>query len=169
MDSRTVEQLTGGPRQGRYDRALQLCALVLRHGRVGFDGDTTAGASILFSMPQVWENFVLAWVRRAHPDMDVTAQYSFPLLNGRSSPQVKPDVVVRDAAGRPCSIFDAKYKAPPATPQASDVYQMVTYCELLGLDEATLVYPGDGERSTVSIGDRRIHIVQLDVRRMLRE
>ncbi len=41
----------------------------------------------------------------------------------------------------PVALYDAKYKGIDKAPSSADVYQMVTYCERLGLDSATLAYP----------------------------
>src|SRR4051794_14458292 len=104
-------------------------------------------------MPLVWQDFVLAWVRMRHGGQEVHAQYAFPLFNNRATPTVAADVIVFSS---PKVLYDAKYKPVGATLSADDVYQMVTYCERLGLPEATLVYPGTGNTTTACIGDRRI-------------
>jgi hypothetical protein len=56
------------------------------------------------------------------------------------------------------SIYDAKYKRLEGAPSRGDVYQMVTYCERLGLAEATLVLPGAAGRRSVRVGNRSIHV-----------
>lgn len=160
VSARQVEQLIGEQRQARYNTALRLCAIVLRGGTIASSGEGITGASVLFSMPQVWEDFVLTWARKRHAGYDVQAQYSFPLFNDRSAPTVAADVLVMST---PKVLYDAKYKLAGATPSADDAYQMVTYCERLGLDEATLVHPGSVNATTVRVGDRHIHTLQLSV------
>ena len=155
-----VERLIGEHRQRRYDPALRLSALVLAGGRVASSGAGISGASVLFSMPKVWEAFVLAWVRYNNPDKPVTS-HTFSLLDDRSDPKSIADVVVFEN-GQPAVLFDAKYKQPGQVPTTDDIYQMVTYCDRLGLTQAHLVHPGSGEPSTVRIGGRRITTIRLD-------
>jgi hypothetical protein len=85
----------------------------------------------------------------------------------RPSPTVRADVVVLDERGKPVELYDAKYdakyKVTGETPSADDIYQLVTYCERLGLREATLVRPGAGEPTEISIGGCLIRAVRLCV------
>ena len=108
--ARAVEQLIGHHRQIRYDPALRLASIVLRGSTVAAAGDGLVGTSVLFSMPDVWQDFVVAWVRRCFPGSDVRAPYAFPLLNGRNTPVAAADVVVLDNLGSPSALYDAKYK-----------------------------------------------------------
>lgn len=166
MSPAVIEQLIGQPRQGRYRAALRLSALVLCGSTVASAGEQVTGASVLFAMPKVWEDFVLAWVAQTHPGRRICRQYRFPLIDGRPSPVASADVVVLDDRNDPAELYDAKYKAAGPTPSANDIYQMVTYCERLGLDEATLVHPGSARRTEVSVGDRRIHTLLLNAAAM---
>jgi len=59
------------------------------------------------------------------------------------------------------ALYDAKHKWPADGPSASHVYQMATYCELLGLPEATLVYPAFQETREYRVGNRVIRTVGL--------
>jgi 5-methylcytosine-specific restriction enzyme subunit McrC len=163
MSAQAVEKLIGAHRQIRYDPALRLAAIVFRGSTIAAAGAGLVGTSVLFSMPDVWEDFVLAWVRLCHHYNDVHAQYTFPLLNGRSTPVAAADVVVLNNLDNPSVLYDAKYKAAGAVPSADDIYQMVTYCERLGLSEAILVHPGRGEPTAISLGQRRIRTVQLNL------
>lgn len=114
MSARAVEQLIGEQRQARYDGALRLCAAILRGSTIASSGGGITGASVLFSMPQVWEDFVLAWARQRHVGYHVQGQYSFPLFNRRASPTIAADVLVD---GSPKVLYDAKYKPSGTTPQ----------------------------------------------------
>lgn len=163
VSPRSVELLLGHRRQARYDGVLRLCALVLGGGTIAASGDQVSGASVLFPMTRVWEDFVGAWVRHGHPGARTVNQYGFPLVSGQSTLTVSADVVVLDRADAPVELFDAKYKAVSEMPSAGDIYQMVTYCERLRLDRATLVYPGIGEPTEVSVGNCRIRTVRLSL------
>jgi 5-methylcytosine-specific restriction endonuclease McrBC regulatory subunit McrC len=108
-------------------------------------------------MPKVWEAYVAEWVRRVWPDHSVEHGYDFPLSNRGPQLRAQADVVVwRDR--KVVTLYDAKYKRAGPTPDRADIYQMVTYCERLGLDEATLVYPGQFEPRHVEVGERTIHM-----------
>jgi hypothetical protein len=64
--------------------------------------------------------------------------------------------------GRPRRPYHPRaYKSPGEGPSASDVYQMVTYCERLGLRDATLVYPAFQETREYRVGERTVRAVGL--------
>jgi hypothetical protein len=153
ISARQVEELIGEQRQARYDAALRLCAITLSGTTLASTGEGLTGASVLFSMTRVWEDFVVAWVRRQHADHEVLPKHSFPLFSDRATPEITADVLVMSS---PPVLYDAKYKPAGNTPSADDVFQMVTYCERLGLNEATLVHPGFGPNTQVNVGGRTI-------------
>lgn len=143
-----------------YKDVLPLAALILAGSSVIPRGQGLAGASILFHMPKVWENCVERWAReRWGPDYRVETQHYFDLSAGGEMTSAA-DVVVwhgRDLV----ALYDAKYKAPGTAPAVADVYQLVTYCDRLGLPEATLVYPGDVENREFRVGTRVVHMMGL--------
>ena len=160
MSTSQVEGLIGEHRQARYDPALKLSALVLAGRRVASSGAGISGASVLFSLAKVWEAFVLAWARYNNPGLRVEA-HGFDLLDDRPDPRAQADVVVfKD--NQPTVLYDAKYKKSGPVPATNDIYQMVTYCERLGLSKANLVYPGAGKSSTARMGARTITTIRLD-------
>jgi predicted component of viral defense system (DUF524 family) len=84
-------------------------------------------------------------------------------LAEREHPTIRGAVdVVLIRRGRVSALFDAKYKIFDGTPGASDVFQMIAYMECLGLDNATLVYPGSRPRRTVVVGRRRVHAIGIE-------
>jgi len=60
---------------------------------------------------------------------------------------VAADAVVMST---PPALYDAKYKPAGPTPSADDVYQMITYCERLDTDEATLSLDRGCRLSTIA-------------------
>lgn len=138
----------------RYRNALILSEAILRSQDLIPVGSGAPGASILFFMPDVWEKYVARWVSEtANPGDLVEAPYSFRLTKeGRTA---EADVVVK-SSGRIRQIFDAKYKSPERAPGSQDIYQMVTYCEALGLTEATLVYPGEVAGRSVTVKGKTV-------------
>jgi 5-methylcytosine-specific restriction endonuclease McrBC regulatory subunit McrC len=143
-----------------YREALALAGLILSGQSLAPQGQAHAGGSIVFSMPKVWENYVAQCVREAWPDVfEVISSFPFDLTPAGGLP-AEADVVVRHR-GELVALYDAKYKWLDKAPARGDVYQMVTYCEHLGLGEATLVYPGDPGVRSIEVGNRRVYVVGL--------
>ncbi len=142
-----------------YRGALGLAEVILRSLTLAPRGEDVSGASILFYMPKVWENCVRSWVERAWPSYRVEGGYPFD-LTAAGELKSYADVLVMDGA-RLVALYDAKYKSPGEGPSASDVYQMVTYCERLGLRGATLVYPAFQETREYRVGERIVRAVGL--------
>lgn len=154
----------------RYQPALYLADLLLagdsfeqRYGSLHISG-------FVFDMWKIYEDFVCVALKEA-----------LRAYGGRSSLQhhlyfddnrqidMKPDFYWTDAAGRRV-VVDAKYKAekPTGFPNA-DLYQMLAYCTVLGIDEGHLVYAeGNADRTshtTVGSGVRiRCHTLDLSCR-----
>jgi 5-methylcytosine-specific restriction endonuclease McrBC regulatory subunit McrC len=144
----------------RYADSLALAEIVLRSQSLGLRLGSSAGASVVFSMPKVWEDYVAQQVRAAWPDhLTVRNPLAFDLSLGGGL-RAEADVVVMSGE-HVVALYDAKYKWLDKAPSRDDVYQMVTYCERLGLSEATLVYPGAATRHEVRVGNRRIMAVGL--------
>jgi McrBC 5-methylcytosine restriction system component len=64
-------------------------------------------------------------------------------------------------SGQLIALYDAKYKWPDSTPSRADLYQMITYCDRLGLREATLIYPVATPTRTVGVGNKVITVLGL--------
>jgi 5-methylcytosine-specific restriction enzyme subunit McrC len=132
----------------RYHTALRLAELVIRATSVeeGTGGVTVNG--FLLDMPTLFEDFVTVALREAL----VTA------YGGRVDDQdphqfdeagqvmLRPDIVWK-LRGTALAVVDAKYKAEkPAGYPNADLYQLLAYCTVLGLDQGHLVYAkGSGE------------------------
>jgi 5-methylcytosine-specific restriction endonuclease McrBC regulatory subunit McrC len=149
----------------RYRDGLGLAEIILRGQSLAPEGDTFAGASVLFNMSKVWESCVARWAEIEWPEFDVVDQHSFGVTSDGSL-RASADVTVWDS-GKLIALYDAKYKWPGVTPTMGDVYQMTTYCTRLGIDEATLVYPARATKKSFVVGDITIHTVGLDVRKLL--
>jgi 5-methylcytosine-specific restriction enzyme subunit McrC len=183
--------LIAGPRptwtrtrlNARYEPALVVAEMIL-DGR-SFDlrsGDMVV-SGFLLNMAQVFENFVCAALNRALNRLPATRsgraslQYRTHLDAERAVP-IRPDFVwleARDATapeeraaprGRPrrspVIVADAKYKAekPSGFPQA-DLYQMLAYCTVLGLDVGHLVYAkGEEAAGAVDIAGSPVRVVR---------
>lgn len=146
----------------RYEQAIGLAELILTSRAISPRETDLSGASILFNMPKVWEDYVARWVASAWGDgYRVEPLYRFDLTaDGALSSEA--DVIVWDG-DELVALYDAKYKFLNQTPAMGDVYQMVTYCIRLGLDEATLVYPGNGEERSFRVENVTVRMKGLPV------
>jgi len=126
----------------RYHTALRVAELVLRATSVeeGTGGVIVNG--FLLDMPKLFEDFVTVALREA-----LVATYG-----GRVDDQdphrfdeagqvlLRPDIVWK-IRGTALAVVDAKYKAEkPAGYPNADLYQLLAYCTVLGLDRGHLVY-----------------------------
>jgi len=150
----------------RYRTALSLAEVILRAQDLVPKGSGISGASILFFMPKIWEGYVARWVASMRSEEMIEAPYPFRLT--KQGLHAEADVVAM-VGSQIVALFDAKYKAPEAGPSRQDIYQMIAYCESLGLAEATLVYPGYVPIKTVNIRDKAVHVrgLRLDLSEVL--
>ena len=153
----------------RYHTALRVAELVLRATSVeeGTGGVIVNG--FLLDMPKLFEDFVTVALREAL----VTA------YGGRVDDQdphrfdeagqvlLRPDIVWK-LRGTPLAVVDAKYKAEkPAGYPNADLYQLLAYCTVLGLDRGHLVYAKGSENPAHHVVRRSgieilCHAVDLD-------
>jgi 5-methylcytosine-specific restriction enzyme subunit McrC len=119
-----------------------LCSLFLKELSISESvGDIPFNGFVL-DMNVLFERFVQsAFVKIATgPNVAVNEQCKRPLANEREWPYVKPDLTF-EMRGLPRGIADAKYKRDCATPENSDLYQVISYCVALGCNSAFLIYP----------------------------
>jgi 5-methylcytosine-specific restriction enzyme subunit McrC len=153
----------------RYHTALRLAELVIRATSVeqGTSGVTVNG--FLLDMPKLFEDFVTVGLREA-----LVAAYG-----GRVEDQdphyfdeagqvlLLPDIVWK-LRGAALAVVDAKYKAEkPAGYPNADLYQLLAYCTVLGLDRGHLVYAKGSEEPAYHVVRRSgikiiCHAVDLD-------
>jgi 5-methylcytosine-specific restriction endonuclease McrBC regulatory subunit McrC len=146
----------------RYREALGLVELILRSQSLVPEGAARRGVSVLFNMPKVWEGYVTRWAAELWgPDHRIEAPFGFD-LTADGSLRSEADVTVWDG-DRLVAIYDAKYKWPGDKPSMGDVYQMVTYCARLRLDEATLVYPAPAKTTQILVEGVTIRTIGLRV------
>lgn len=139
----------------RYRHALLLAEVILRSRDLVPTAEGLSGVSFLFFMPKIWERYVARWVAETSRNETAEPSYAFRLTTeGRTA---EADVVIR-SRNQVSALFDAKYKTHDSAPSSADIYQMVTYCEALGLSEAQLVYPGTFPSRKVTVKDKTIHI-----------
>lgn len=162
----------------RYVPALRLAELILRGGSVEHSIGAVRVHGFLFDMPKIFEDFVTTaiteeFVAASTDDPRSAIGGSFVKLQAHHhldearTVLMKPDLVWYSAARQPLAVVDAKYKAekPTGFPGA-DLYQLLTYCTVLGLAEGHLVYAKGETTETshaISGAEIRIHQHALDL------
>lgn len=131
----------------RYHIALRLAELVLHATSVEHERGGVAVNGFLLDMPNLFEDFVTVALREA----------IVPMYGGRLDGQdrshfdeaeqvvLKPDIVWK-LRGSAVAVIDAKYKAEkPAGYPNADIYQLLAYSTVLGLNRGHLVYAKGNE------------------------
>ncbi len=132
----------------RYHTALRLAELILRATSVEHDRGGVTVNGFLLDMPKLFEDFVTVALREA----------IVPVYGGRVADQdrnhfdeaeqvvLRPDIVWK-IRGSAIAVIDAKYKAEkPAGYPNADLYQLLAYCTVLGLNRGHLIYAKGNER-----------------------
>ncbi|MBM2622008.1 hypothetical protein JIG36_41550 [Actinoplanes sp. LDG1-06] len=134
------------PPDRRYREIVPLARLVL-DGRTALPtASVNAGASVLFAMTRIWEEYVGDRLRECFPDCAVSAQHPIELTDSGKPRTAKADFVIHQA-GAPIAVFDAKYRPWPGEgPGTDEIYQLYTYARRLGIIRAGLMYPSPVER-----------------------
>ncbi|MGW3715611.1 McrC family protein [Streptomyces sp. NPDC005133] len=140
----------------RYQPALRLAEAVLRGTSPEHRPGELPLTGFLFDMNELFEDFVTCALREAVREHGLTAQLQDPRhLDTAGLVRMSPDLVVYAIGGRtPVAVVDAKYKTEKTRggyPNA-DLYQMLAYCTVLGLDDGHLIYAAGGT-------DGRVHEV----------
>jgi 5-methylcytosine-specific restriction enzyme subunit McrC len=131
----------------RYHTALRVAELVLRATSVeqGSGGVTVNG--FLLDMPKLFEDFVTVALREALVGVyggrvDDQERHCF---DEAGQVPLRPDIVWK-VGGAAVAVADAKYKAEkPAGYPNADLYQLLAYCTVLGLDRGHLIYAKGSE------------------------
>jgi len=141
-------------RSAYYEPAVRLAELVLSGKGPAFeDGERAPLPGFLFNMDLLFERFVARLCREfAPPGVRVEAQeqsaaaYRYRLNpDGWALPRLRPDLVIRTAAGAPQLVLDTKYKLLAGRPPSpADLYQLTLYSLSFGRGAAVparLLYP----------------------------
>ncbi|MFB9518395.1 McrC family protein [Streptomyces cremeus] len=126
----------------RYHQALRLARVILDDWSAEHHAGGLHIDGFLFDMNKLFEDFVTVALREALRGAGRTARLQDAHhLDEAAAIRMRPDFVLYGAAGDPCAVVDAKYKAEKrgGFPDA-DLYQMLAYCTALGLPEGHLVY-----------------------------
>jgi len=151
----------------RYQPALALAQIVLAAESFEHHIGDLRVTGYMFDMWRVFEDFVTVALSESLRSYGGRSVCQKPLsLDIRRRVTMKPDLMWENG-GIVRAVVDAKYKAekPEGFPNA-DLYQMLAYCTVLGLDEGHLIYAKGNEpvdRHTVQESGVVIHCHALDL------
>jgi hypothetical protein len=132
-----------------------------------FGTPAATGSAFLVNLEHLFQYHVgerLARPGVLRPGWGVTPQAELHLLaDGAPAVTLRPDLLVRDAVGRPRSVWDVKWKSPAHGPLPADVHQVLGYAAALGVPDAGLIYPGRRFAATAyrTPGGVRLRVVRL--------
>lgn len=145
----------------RYVPALRLAEQVLRGRSLEHRSGELEVSGFLVNMAKVFEDFVCTALSESAPLADGRSHMQYPAhLDEAGDVPMKPDFVW-ERGGGPLVVADAKYKLekPSGFPNA-DLYQMLSYCTVLGLGEGHLIYAkGETEQRAHSVVGAGVRIV----------
>lgn len=168
-----LPQWTPSRLNGRYQPALRLSEVVLRHQSVEAGDGAVDVASFVVPMWKVFEDFVTTALSEALKVYPGTTRPQYPdrldvaEMGAPGSVPIAVDLV-HSVSGQPRLIFDSKYKAASPTDRYpnADHYQMLAYCTALRVPRAWLVYAQGGRPVERRIRNTGISVVEypLDLR-----
>ncbi|WP_068396388.1 McrC family protein [Kribbia dieselivorans] len=125
----------------RYHAPLHLAELILAGDSFEQRVGDLEVSGFVFDMWRIYEDFVTVALRESLAPFGGAASLQHRMhLDEAEAVPMRPDFFWTSLDGHQV-VVDAKYKAekPAGFPQA-DLYQMLAYCTVLGLDEGHLVY-----------------------------
>ena len=146
----------------RYRPSLALARMVLRSRSVDVLDAGVRATGFLVNMNTVFEEFVTTALTQAlapYGGRCVPQDDQYRLDQARQI-ELKPDLVLYGADGKPRAVVDAKYKAEkPAGYPNVDVYQLLAYCTATRLKVGHLVYAeGGAETDDVVVPNAKVVI-----------
>lgn len=130
----------------RYQSALRLAEIVLAAESFEHHLGGVTVTGYMFDMWRIFEDFVTTALSETLTGQGLRCATQAALhLDELREVDMRPDLLCR-RNGLVCAVIDAKYKAerPEGFPNA-DLYQMLAYCTVLGLDHGHLVYAKGNE------------------------
>lgn len=147
VDHKVLSSIQLDRKTKSYERALELARLII----LNYSPDIKTGKekmlSLLFDMNVLWEEYVLAMLRKACRDTPIR-------INGQESKKfwgtyktIRPDIVIQKEDQT--FVLDTKWKRPTNNqPSVEDLRQMYTYSRFWSTDKVVLLYPGQPNHST---------------------
>ncbi|HDL50174.1 MAG TPA: hypothetical protein ENH33_09500 [Actinobacteria bacterium] len=143
VDPRAIPAITLTRLNRYYEPALRLAEVILRSGGVRDRAGTLEASTFLIDMNRLFERFVTIRLRRHLAGrLEVRDQEQTYLDVGKKI-SMRPDLIFY-RRGEPVLVADVKYKLTDnGQARNADYYQLLAYCEALGLDAGFLIYSGE--------------------------
>lgn len=154
VDAPIIDRLHLNRATQRYAGALTYARMILEHQGPHLRAGRNRVFALLFDMNALWERYIAALVRRAAPAgvlVHTQEQHRFWEPRHHLVRKVRPDIVLRDAAGKAVLVIDTKWKVPDnGLPSDDDLKQMFVYNELLECRHSMLLYPRVADSSAAN-------------------
>lgn len=148
-----------------YHPSLQLASLILQCMGITQDFGIAEGNGFLLNMNQLFEKFVYCKLRKLlkADGIEVRAQTSRS-FDAQKLARIQPDLIVKGPNGQRI-VADTKYKTG-TKPEPSDLYQMLTYCRVLGIANGVLLTVGKEQERLYEVldGFTTIEVIPMDLR-----
>lgn len=145
----------------RYLSSLRLSELILNNMGLKTSGTGQSVATFAVNMANVFEDFLTTALREslARVSLGHTHGQYKAFLDDAHAVTMFPDIV-HLIDGVPRAVIDAKYKISDLG-AVSDLYQMLSYCTVLGLDQGFLAY---AESATADATSVTHHVANTNIR-----
>ena len=140
------EQVLNGIKLDRktapYERALEVARLIILNYSPDIKSGQEKMLSLLFDMNVLWEEYVLAMVRKECRGTDIKVKGQESKRFWGSYKTIRPDIVLEK--GEETYVIDTKWKRPSNNqPSVEDLRQLYTYARFWDTEKVMLLYPGD--------------------------
>lgn len=139
VNEQLFKSITLNRKSSSYSYAIDLARLIILNYSPDIAQGRTRMLSLLFDMNTLWEDYVLAELRR------VGDQYNVNVIGKEErdfwgANSLEPDIVL--IQNKKYYIIDTKWKQPGNSPNSSDIRQMYAYARFWQADKIMLLYPG---------------------------
>jgi 5-methylcytosine-specific restriction enzyme subunit McrC len=125
-----------------YEKALEIARLIILNYSPDIKSGKEQMLSLLFDMNILWEEYVLAMLKKECKGTDIKVKGQDSKRFWGSYKTIRPDIVLEK--GEETYIIDTKWKRPTnKQPSVEDLRQMYTYSRFWDTEKVMLLYPGD--------------------------
>lgn len=153
--------------QKLFEYPFKLAKMFLEHISIDISQKTIENVTLLWSMGNLFEEFVAELINKGQSEYSVCIQKDYPLLKNKSKEYNRKltyvDVLLeKNDETRTKIILDTKYKL--SSLDSGDIYQVSTYCLLHNSHNAILFYPMDKPPDENDIKNKNKYFKQDKVR-----
>ncbi|WP_158264974.1 McrC family protein [Blastopirellula marina] len=147
-----------------YKPALNLAQIILASMGIANSLGGTESNGFFLNMNELFEVFVFRRLAAILHPAGVTVRDQHSMRFDKSGQaEIRPDLIIQAPMGRRLAA-DTKYKTSDK-PQPSDLYQMLAYCRVMGIDRGLLITVGQGAPRTYQVcdGETSIEVIPVDL------